>query len=188
MSNRLATMKDTRSASIRVAGNLSSSLYSIETGTEISVIPRKVLIEGAHAIKLALSIQDGSFDANTVDAIPIVKRTGISTEAYVSEGEGLLIGGISSESDSTTQSGLPGLSKIPLFGALFRTTEDQASRRERLFLITPRIISLARKTAARVEPVTYQPEQPLSFEQTPSVARGTNTIGATTTFKSVKTK
>ncbi|MES2831667.1 MAG: type III secretion system outer membrane ring subunit SctC [Pseudomonadota bacterium] len=187
MSNRLATMKDTRSASIRVAGNLSSSLYSIETGTEISVIPRKVLIDGTHAIKLALSIQDGSFDANTVDAIPIVKRTGISTEAYVGEGEGLLIGGISSESDSNTQSGLPGLSKIPLFGALFRTTEDQASRRERLFLITPRILTLARKVV-RAEPVSYQPEQPSAFEQGSGVARIRATDGATNTFKSAKTK
>lgn len=188
MSNRLATMKDTRSASIRVAGNLSSNLYSIETGTEISVIPRKVLVDGTHAIKLALSIQDGSFDSNTVDAIPIVKRTGISTEAYVGEGEGLLIGGISSESDSTTQSGLPGLSKIPLFGALFRTTEDQASRRERLFLITPRIISLARKTVAVPERVSYQGEGSTGFEQVSGTARSRGMGSTSINSKSSKIK
>lgn len=149
VANRLATMKDTRTASIRVSGNLSSNLYSLETGTQIEVIPRKVFVEGMSAIKLALSIQDGSFDTNVVDAIPIIKRTGISTEAYVAEGEGLLIGGISTESESTGQSGLPGLSGIPLFGALFRSNDDQASRRERLFLITPRVISLARRHTAQ---------------------------------------
>ena len=151
VANRTAMMKDTRSASVRVAGNLSSNLYSLETGTQIEVIPRKVQVDGMQAIKLALSIQDGSFDTNTVDQIPIVKRTEISTEAYVGEGEGLLIGGISSESDTSSQAGLPGLSRIPLLGALFRTTEDASSRRERLFLITPRIISLAKRTGQRAQ-------------------------------------
>jgi type III secretion protein C len=154
VANRTATMKDTRSASVRVAGNLSTNLYSLETGTQIEVIPRKVQVDGLQAIKMALLIQDGSFDTATVDQIPIVKRTEISTEAYVGEGEGLLIGGISSESDTNSQGGLPGLSGIPVFGALFRTTEDASSRRERLFLITPRIISLARRTGQRAESVS----------------------------------
>ena len=153
VANRTATMKDTRSASVRVSGNLSSNLYSLETGTQIEVTSRKVQVDGMQAIKMALSIQDGSFDSNTVDQIPIVNRTEISTEAYVGDGEGLLIGGISSESDSSSQAGLPGLSRIPLFGALFRTTEDASSRRERLFLITPRIISLARRTGQRPQAV-----------------------------------
>lgn len=145
VANRVATMKDTRAVSVRVAGNLSSNLYSIETGTQIEVIPRKVLVNGTSAIKLSLAIQDGSFDAAVVDAIPIVKKTEISTEAYVGEGEGLLIGGISTNEDSQTQAGLTGLSQIPIFGALFGSTDSQASRRERLFLITPRTVQLARQ-------------------------------------------
>lgn len=178
VANRLATMKDTRTASVRVAGNLSSNLYSIETGTRIEVIPRKVFVEGISAIKLALSIQDGSFDSAVVDAIPIVKHTGISTEAYVAEGEGLLIGGISTESESTGQSGLPGLSGIPLFGALFRSNEDQASRRERLFLITPRVISLARRINAQA---TQAEQLPRHAEATKaSVGMGTG-LGAART-------
>ena len=169
IANRLATMKDTRTASIRVAGNLSSNLYSLETGTQIEVIPRKVFVEGISAIKLALSIKDGSFDSTVVDAIPIVKHTGISTEAYVAEGEGLLIGGISSESESTGQSGLPGLSGIPLFGALFRSNDDQASRRERLFLITPRVISLARRVNVQAEQPSRSPD---AVKPPPGISQG----------------
>jgi len=188
VANRLATMRDLRSASVRVAGNLSSSLYAIETGTQIEVIPRKVQIDGIQAIRLSLAIQDGSFDANTVDAIPIVKRTGISTEAYVGEGEGLLIGGISSESDSSTHSGLPGLSKVPFFGALFRTTEDQASRRERLFLITPRILTLARKTPIRAEPAAFIPGDIAPTEASFGLARGKGVTPSSTSLKFAKTK
>ncbi len=163
VANRVAVLKDTRSASVRVSGNLSSNLYSLETGTEIQVIPRKVIVEGINAIKLALSIQDGSFDTTTsVDQIPIVKRTQISTEAYVGEGEGLLIGGISSESESTNRAGLPGLSRLPFIGGMFRTDENQASRRERLFLITPRVISLAKRANLRSERAAPTGVAPLS--------------------------
>lgn len=168
LANRTATMKDTRSVSVRVSGNLSSNLYSIETGTQIEVIPRKMFVDGIPAIKLALSIQDGSFDTAVVDAIPIVKRTEITTEAYVTEGEGLLIGGISSESNTTTQSGLPGLSQIPILGSLFRSVDDQAERRERLFLITPRTISLARRSGQLSQVGQATPiAQPLQAVQQP---------------------
>lgn len=170
VANRVATMKDTRVASIRVAGNLSSNLYSLETGTQIEVIPRKIFIDGTPAIKLALSIQDGSFDSSTVDAIPIVKRTEIATEAYVGAGEGLLIGGISTESESVSQAGLPGLSQIPVFGALFRTTDEQTTRRERLFLITPRVISLARRPTSAVQPAITRPEANMSFRMSGGMA------------------
>lgn len=153
VTNRVATMKDTRTVSVRVAGNLSSNLYSIETGTQIEVIPRKVFVDGVSAIKLSLSIQDGSFDAAVVDAIPIVKKTEISTEAYIVEGEGLLIGGISTNQDGQTQAGIAGLSQIPILGALFGTTDVQSSRRERLFLITPRTVHLARQQKTS-DPIT----------------------------------
>lgn len=164
VANRVATMKDTRAVSVRVSGNLSSNLYSIETGTQIEVIPRKVLVNGLSAIKLSLAIQDGSFDAAVVDAIPIVKKTEISTEAYVGEGEGLLIGGISTNEDSQTQAGLAGLSQIPVFGALFGSTDNQASRRERLFLITPRTVQLARQVKLSESPPEVENPQPSSMK------------------------
>ena len=171
VANRVATMKDTRTVSVRVAGNLSSNLYALETGTQIEVIPRKIFVNGVGAIKLSLSIQDGSFDAAVVDAIPIVKKTEISTEAYVGEGEGLLIGGISTIEDSQQQAGLAGLSQIPIVGALFGSTDYQASRRERLFLITPRTVQLARQAKPK-EPAT-EPEttQPSSMKLSSSLKR-----------------
>lgn len=169
VANRTASMKDTRTASVKVAGNLSSNLYSIETGTQIEVIPRRIKIDGVPAIKLALSIQDGSFDTAVVDSVPIVKRTGIVTEAYVGEGDGLLIGGISSQSDQTSNNGLPGLSRIPIIGNIFRSTDDRTSRRERLFLITPRIVSLTRRTVKPNSPDTSMLETEPEYKMASSL-------------------
>jgi type III secretion protein C len=104
--------------------------------------------------------------------VPIVTRTEIRTEATVREGESLLIGGISVESDSRGRSGLPGLSRIPVLGALFRHDEVKTSRSERLFLITPKVVTLDR-TRAQAAPAPAAPAaQPDTAPATPPEPAG----------------
>jgi type III secretion protein C len=142
MANRTASMVDKRQASVRVAGNLDASLFTIEAGTTLQFVPQVVGSADRKEVRLSLYIEDGSFEGNVVDSIPILKKTEIRTEAALLEGESLLIGGISVESDINGRSGLTGLGRLPLIGALFRHDENSTSRRERLFLITPKVIAL----------------------------------------------
>lgn len=140
VANRTAVMREKRVASVRVAGNKEVSLFQVEAGTLLEMTPQVTYSDGANSIKLSLYIEDGSFETGSVDQIPIVKKTEIRTEAHVLEGESLLIGGITVESEQTHRSGVPGLSKLPVLGGLFRTRERQGQRTERLFLITPRLM------------------------------------------------
>jgi type III secretion protein C len=140
--NHTATMVDKRIASIRVAGNLDANLFTIEAGTTLQVLPQIISYADRREVKLTLSIEDGNFETIAVDQIPVIKRTEIRTQATVGEGTSLLIGGISVETDSKTRSGLPGLSQIPILGALFRHDEVSKFRSERLFLITPKVINV----------------------------------------------
>ena len=57
-------------------------------------------------------------------------------------GESLLIAGYSTDSKSNGVTSVPGLSKIPLVGALFRNNNDSHSHMERVFLLTPRVLDL----------------------------------------------
>lgn len=145
--NRTAIMTDKRQASVRVAGNLDANLFTVEAGTTLQVMPQVVTIGQRREVRLSLFIEDGSFEGAVVDEIPIVQKTEIRTEAALIEGESLLIGGISVDSDIRGRSGVPLLSRIPLIGGLFRHDETSSVRRERLFLITPKVINLQ---AARV--------------------------------------
>jgi type III secretion protein C len=140
--NRMASMVDKRVASVRVAGNLDANLFTVEAGTTLQVTPQIVPYDDHREVRLTLSIQDGSFEGNVVDQVPIVKRTEINTEATIREGESLLIGGISVESDSKGRSAVPGLSRIPLVGGAFRHDEGESHRSERLFLLTPKVINV----------------------------------------------
>lgn len=140
VANRPAMMKEKRVATVRVAGNLDARLFQIEAGTLMQVTPQVIADESGNQIKLSLYIEDGNFEAGLVDQVPVVKKTEIRTEAHVREGESLLIGGLMVESTTVQESGVPGLSSVPLVGGLFRWNGNTTSRTERLFLITPKVV------------------------------------------------
>lgn len=151
--NRISSMTDKRIASVRVAGNLDVNLFTVEAGTTLQVLPQVVQYPDRRDVRLTLMIEDGNFEGAVVDSVPVIKRTEIRTEATIREGEALLVGGISVESDGRTRSGVPGLSRIPGLGALFRNDETTKKRSERMFLITPKIV------AAQNQPLPTAPAQ-----------------------------
>lgn len=163
VANRPALMREKRVATIRVAGNLEANLFQVEAGTLLQVTPQITSVPEAgggvtERIKLSLYIEDGNFERTSVDNIPVVKRTEIMTEAHVGEGESLLIGGITTTSQSSQVDEVQGLGRIPLLGALFRHRNESAGQTERLFLISPRLIR--EPVAALTAPVTAAPATP----------------------------
>lgn len=143
LDNVEAVMENISTFFVRVAGNLDASLFDVSTGTSLRVTPLIVTEGDKRQVKLAVRIEDGSVDSqNTVDAIPVVHRSTIGTQAFVSEGESLLLGGHVFDSKTDQETGVPGLSKLPGIGALFRYREKNTERTERLFMITPRIVAL----------------------------------------------
>jgi general secretion pathway protein D len=51
-----------------------------------------------------------------------------------------VLGGLIKTTDSVGTKGVPGLSRIPVLGALFGTRTNELAREELLVLITPRVI------------------------------------------------
>jgi type III secretion protein C len=169
VANRMATMSDKRVASVRVAGNLDANLFSIETGTTLQVTPQILSFANHREVRLSLAIRDGSFDRLSVDQIPIVKQTEIETEATIREGESLLVGGISHQSDTNGVSAVPGLSRLPWFGAAFRHRETTTARSERLFLITPKVVPSGGRRAPSSTALAT-PAVPSGSEETTALA------------------
>ena len=61
------------------------------------------------------------------------------TSVLVADGDTTVIGGIFTETESSTQQRTPGLHRIPLLGWLFKTDSDRLVNGELLIFITPRI-------------------------------------------------
>ncbi|OAJ61452.1 EscC/YscC/HrcC family type III secretion system outer membrane ring protein [Paraburkholderia ginsengiterrae] len=125
---------------VRVSGYTSADLYSVSTGVSLRVLPLVVDENGQTQIKLNVHIEDGSVTSQQVDNIPVITTSTINTESFVGQGESLLIAGYRVDQRTNAETGVPGLSKIPLIGALFRYRDDEHSHMERLFLLSPRII------------------------------------------------
>jgi type III secretion protein C len=142
LDNVEAVLENVSTFFVRVAGNLDVDLFNISSGTSLRVTPLIVPEGDQTHIKLAIKIEDGSLTSQQVDSIPVVRRSSIGTQAFINNGDALLIGGYAQETDNNSEVGVPGLSKIPVFGRLFRFDEKRKQRVERLFLLTPRVMPM----------------------------------------------
>jgi type III secretion protein C len=137
---------------VRVSSYTAADLYSVQTGVSLRVLPMLVEENGTRQIKLGVHITDGQLTGQQVDNIPVITSTDIDTEAFLNEGDALLVAGYRVNNATHLGNGVPVLSKIPLLGALFRYRDDEDSTMERLFLITPRVINLDFATSGNKGP------------------------------------
>ena len=161
MDNVQASLENTSSYYVPVSGNDSSDLFKIDSGTVLKVTPHIIPSETPGrpgTIKLMVSVQDDRDDGSSSfsvdpEKLSPIKQTRINTQAVVSEGQSLLIGGYYYEVQSDTETGIPVLKNIPVIGGLFKSTGKTHQRMERLILITPRIVRMGAQSnvPARVE-------------------------------------
>jgi type III secretion protein C len=143
LDNVEAVMENLNTFFVKVAGNLDANLFDISVGTSLRVTPLIVNDDaGGKQVKLAIRIEDGSLTGQSVDTVPIVKRSTITTQSFIPDGKALLIAGYSQEADSNEETGVPGFSSIPLLGNLFKYTNNSKKRVERYFLLTPNVVTL----------------------------------------------
>ncbi|AJK48327.1 type III secretion system outer membrane ring subunit SctC [Burkholderia plantarii] len=140
LDNVEATMDNTTKFYVRVQGYTSADLYSVSTGVSLRVLPLIVRDKDGTRIKLSVHIENGSLTQQQVDNIPVITTSQINTQAFVGEGDSLLIAGFTTDKTTNGVTGVPFLSKIPLLGALFRDNSNEHDHNETVFLLTPRII------------------------------------------------
>ena len=140
LDNVEAVLENLNTFFVSVSGNLDVGLYNVSAGTSLRVTPLIVSDGGHTQIKLAIRIEDGGITQQTVGTIPVVQRTTITTQAFINEGESLLIGGYKSDVRNDTVVSVPGLSAIPFLGALFKFRQKETAHVEHLFMLTPHVI------------------------------------------------
>jgi general secretion pathway protein D len=71
---------------------------------------------------------------------PVIIKREAETSVVLRDNQTLVLGGIIQTRNSSVQTGIPGLVKIPIIGFLFGTTAERMERTELLLVITPRVI------------------------------------------------
>ncbi|HXS03384.1 MAG TPA: type II secretion system secretin GspD [Rhodanobacter sp.] len=111
----------------------------LDTGVILKVQPR---INPGGLVYMNVSQQVSQRDASQpiVNGNPSISQRQLSTQVAVQSGQTVLLGGLIQQDEGNTDTGIPGLNRIPFFGRLFGSTNRNRDRTELIVLITPRII------------------------------------------------
>ncbi|WP_426101770.1 type II and III secretion system protein family protein [Massilia sp. TSP1-1-2] len=72
--------------------------------------------------------------------LPLITTRRASTTVQLYDGQSFAIGGLIKNNLVTSMKGLPGLGEVPLFGALFRSSDYQNDRSELVFVVTVHLV------------------------------------------------
>jgi type IV pilus secretin PilQ/predicted competence protein len=78
--------------------------------------------------------------SRTVEGNPTITSRQSKTSVLVKDGATVVMGGLFKQQSIEQQEGIPGLSKIPYLGWLFKTKQTRNDNEDLLFFITPRIV------------------------------------------------
>ncbi len=128
---------------IQTTGERVATVTPITVGTSLRVTPRYIEGKSRREVELTVDIEDGRIqDERPVGDLPTVRRSTISTLAVVGDDQTLLVGGYNATQDTEQVDKVPFLGDIPGLGALFSSRSKTVQRRERLFLLRPRVVAI----------------------------------------------
>ena len=127
------------------SGSQQSNIQYQDVVLKIEVIP---LINSAREISLQIvetndTLAKGvnsSTDIGGGVAVPKIDTQKLTTTIIVPDGATILMGGLISQTDAKTSTGIPFISTIPLLGNLFKSTTDDTERRELVVMIQPSVV------------------------------------------------
>jgi tetratricopeptide (TPR) repeat protein len=106
----------------------------------------KPLVHNNSDIALELEIQFRTLGATNSNGIPIISNREYKGGILLKEGEPAVVAGMVTASEERSLSGLPALSKIPVFGLLTSQSTKQEENDELLILITPYVVRSPERT------------------------------------------
>jgi type IV pilus assembly protein PilQ len=74
-----------------------------------------------------------------------IDKKEVSTTVHMKSGETIVIGGVYTKDKRNTTNGVPGLSRIPVLGWLFKNNAKVDTRKELLIFMTPTILNASGK-------------------------------------------
>ncbi len=128
------------STSLSSGGVQQSGYAYTDIGIELVVTPR-INKKGFVVMDIEQTIDNVGGDV-TIDQnkVPIITTRELNASVAINDGRTIVLGGLVSTEESTGNTGIPFLRRIPLLGMLFRSDSEEKARRELLVMITPYVL------------------------------------------------
>jgi type IV pilus assembly protein PilQ len=109
---------------------------------KLEVTPRLIKEDGETKIRMKVVFDNDAPDfTQTVLGNPSIFKRRQEAEVVISEGQRLVIGGVTNDTSSTTKREVPVFGRIPVLGWLFRSREINATGEEMIVILTPTVVS-----------------------------------------------
>lgn len=156
ISNPKVVTLDNKEALIESGDEVPFRTESAETGPKVEFKDAKITLRVTPHISpddfVLLEIDAAKKEVDfsrTVEGNPTIASRQSKTSILVKDGATAVIGGLFKRTTADNREGIPGLSKIPYIGWLFKTEQTREDNEDLLFFITPRIIRDRQETRAR---------------------------------------
>lgn len=111
---------------------------------ELRVTP-KITADGRICMKVEASNKYADWKRVNVNSEnPPLVASNVESTVVLEDGDTIVLGGICRTTETTAESGVPWLSRIPVLGWLFKTKTVVRDRKELLIFVTPRIVEGAK--------------------------------------------
>jgi general secretion pathway protein D len=131
-----------------ITGNsITQTVEYKDAGIILTVTPR-IGEQGTVALDVKQEVNDVGDPVPPTNS-PEFRKREAETSVVLLNNQTLVLGGLIQNRRSVVKAGIPFLNKIPVFGYLFGTTQEQVTKTELILLITPRVVGTA-LDAARV--------------------------------------
>lgn len=136
-----------------------SELEKIESGTKLSITPH-IGDNNDITLELAIEVSD-SIPRGRESDLPVITRRTSTNTVRIKNGGTVAVGGLTENRTRTDKRRVPGLSKLPFIGSLFKNTNDENSTREIAVFVTATIIPEPGQSIEFAEPSTPTIQAPI---------------------------
>jgi type IV pilus assembly protein PilQ len=108
----------------------------------LQVTPNVIYEGGVTKIRMKVLVENNEPDfTRAINGNPPIFKRRSETEVVVTEGEKLVIGGVTLDNSAKTTRSVPLLSRIPIVGWLFKSREIASDGEELVIVLTPSVVS-----------------------------------------------
>jgi general secretion pathway protein D len=111
----------------------------LDTGVILNVQPR-INPGGLVYMNISQQVSQPNRSVPLVNGNATISERKLATQVAVQSGQTVLLGGLIEQAEGNTDTGIPGVNRVPILGRLFGNTSRSRNRTELIVLITPRVI------------------------------------------------
>ncbi len=161
-----------------------SSTQLVESGIKLTVTPH---ITGDNRIMLELKPENNSYSYDDKGQ-PVISTQDAETKVVVADGETVVIGGLTKNIETESETGIPFLKDIPVLGYLFKYYKKEVTKKDLIIFVTPRILrtqaqevkQLNSGATAEAVPVKVEAKAPVTETVQPKTEAEVNPVTPTT--------